>query len=68
MLKVICNQRDRFRTRLRETEEVWSQMLNISLVSYNVCSVLLLHLFPYLLGSKAAERENRIINSRIGEN
>lgn len=67
MLKVICNQRDRFRSRLRETEEVWHQMLNNSLFSYINYSVFNLFILPYL-GSKTFEGENRVVNSRTGEN
>ena len=50
MLKVICNQRDRFRTRLRETEEVFcSSFCKYPLTFFSLSSIIAIdHTFPSL--------------------
>lgn len=82
MLKVICNQRDRFRARLRETEEVYcSRFCNYSSFT-SFSSIIAIECIQYwdygfvggtnefskFLGSKAVERKDRRPNSRIGKN
>jgi hypothetical protein len=47
MLKVICSQRDRFRTRLRETEEVCFYLILVQYAHFLFLSIL--HYFHQIL-------------------
>lgn len=67
MLKVICNQRDRFRARLRETEEVYIpltfSMCTGAETRYSTLSVLL---SAVLIAKLTWFQEIRILNEKIG--
>lgn len=75
MLKVICNQRDRFRARLRETEEVFYLLKTFTICFLSVYNIIIRRwldyvlefAFPTVLGNKTTEGEDWGADSGAGK-